>query len=67
MRQPHSWTPPRSSSTRRRSTVAPRPGIVRNGEVPRAAAHAWAARGHVLGAQAALDEQAREHARQSVP
>ena len=42
-------------------------GHFRNGEVPRAAAHAWAARGHVLGAQAALDEQAREHARQSIP
>ncbi len=37
----------------------------RNGEVPRAAAHAWAARGHLLGAEARLDEQARDHARRS--
>ena len=37
----------------------------RNGEVPRGAAHAWAARGHVLGATTRLDEQAREHARES--
>jgi hypothetical protein len=42
-------------------------GHFRKGEIPRAAAHAWAARGHALGAQAALDEQAREHARQSIP
>jgi hypothetical protein len=39
----------------------------RDGEVPRMTAHAWAARGHVLEAQAALDEQAGEHARRSVP
>ena len=39
----------------------------RDREVPRMAAHAWAARGHVLEAQAELDEQAREHARRSVP
>jgi len=36
--------------------------------VPRAAAHAWAARGHLLEAQALLDRQAREHAgRSSLP
>ena len=39
----------------------------RSGEVPRGAAHAWAARGHILEAMARLDEQAREHARRSVP
>jgi hypothetical protein len=33
----------------------------RNGEVPRAAAHAWATRGHVLAASRRLDEQAEEH------
>ena len=33
----------------------------RSGEVPRAAAHAWATRGHVLAAEQALDEQALEH------
>jgi hypothetical protein len=37
----------------------------RDGEVPRGTAHAWAARGHVLEAQARLDEQAREHGRRS--
>lgn len=37
----------------------------RDGVVPRAAAHAWAARGHLLEAEALLDEQAREHARHS--
>jgi hypothetical protein len=35
--------------------------------VPRGAAHAWAARGHLLNAEALLDEQAREHASRSVP
>jgi hypothetical protein len=39
----------------------------RDGLVPRGAAHAWAARGHVLNAEALLDEQAREHAGRSVP
>jgi hypothetical protein len=39
----------------------------RGGEVPRGAAHAWAARGHLLEAMTRLDEQAREHARRSVP
>lgn len=33
----------------------------RNGEVPRASAHAWATRGHLLEAGARLDDQAREH------
>jgi hypothetical protein len=33
----------------------------RDGEVPRAGAHAWATRGHMLAAQQALDEQALEH------
>jgi hypothetical protein len=37
----------------------------RNNEVPRGAAHAWAARGHLLNAEALLDEQAREHAGRS--
>ena len=35
--------------------------------VPRGAAHAWAARGHLLNAQALLDDHAREHASRSVP
>jgi hypothetical protein len=39
----------------------------RDNLVPRGAAHAWAARGHMLEAEALLDEQAREHARRSVP
>jgi hypothetical protein len=33
--------------------------------VPRGAAHAWAARGHVLRAEQLLDAQAREHAAKS--
>ncbi|MFL5929406.1 MAG: hypothetical protein ACJ77E_20935 [Gaiellaceae bacterium] len=33
----------------------------RDGEVPRAGAHEWAAYGHVRAAQRALDEQALEH------
>jgi hypothetical protein len=33
----------------------------RDGEVPRAGAHAWATRGHVLAAEQSLDEQALEH------
>ena len=37
----------------------------REREVPRGAAHAWAARGYVLTATDALDTQAREHARRS--
>ena len=39
----------------------------RDGEIPRAAAHAWAARGHTLTAAESLDEQAREQARRSTP
>jgi hypothetical protein len=39
----------------------------RDREVPRMTAHAWAARGHLLEARQALDEQAREHARRSTP
>lgn len=35
--------------------------------VPRMAAHAWAARGHVLAGEQALDAQARTHATKSVP
>ena len=42
-------------------------GHARDREVPRMTAHAWAARGHVLTAQASLDEQARVHATKSVP
>lgn len=33
--------------------------------VPRAAAHAWAARGHLLEAEELLNRQARDHARRS--
>ena len=39
----------------------------RDNRVPRGAAHAWAARGHLLNAEKLLDEQAREHASRSVP
>ena len=39
----------------------------RDGEIPRGAAHAWAARGHVLAAERDLDEQARTHAQMSRP
>ncbi len=39
----------------------------RNGEVPRASAHAWAALGHVREAEHSLEAQAREHARRSTP
>jgi hypothetical protein len=39
----------------------------RDNEVPRGTAHAWAARGHLLEALERLDQQAREHARRSVP
>jgi hypothetical protein len=34
---------------------------LRDGEIPRAGAHAWATRGHVLAAEQSLDEQALEH------
>ena len=36
-------------------------------EVPRGAAHAWAALGHVLNAQEQLERQARIHAGKSNP
>jgi len=39
----------------------------RAGQVPRGAAHAWSARGHLLDALDRLDEQAREHAGRSRP
>ena len=39
----------------------------RDAEVPRGAAHAWAAHGHLLEAAERLETQAREHARHSVP
>jgi hypothetical protein len=39
----------------------------REREIPRAAAHAWAAFGHVRVAQDSLEEQARTHARKSKP
>jgi hypothetical protein len=39
----------------------------RDHEVPRAAAHAWAAFGHVRIAEDSLDAQARTHARKSNP
>jgi hypothetical protein len=42
-------------------------GHMRDGEVPRGAAHAWAAHGHVLRAGALLDDQARVHAQKSNP
>jgi hypothetical protein len=37
----------------------------RDGVVPRGAAHAWAAFGHIREAEARLDDQAREHASRS--
>jgi hypothetical protein len=39
----------------------------RNREVPRGGAHAWAAFGHILSAEQALEEQARAHAHRSNP
>ncbi len=42
-------------------------GHMRDREVPRGAAHAWAAHGHVLRAGASLEEQARVHAQKSNP
>jgi hypothetical protein len=39
----------------------------RDREIPRAAAHAWAAFGHVRLAEDSLEEQARTHARKSNP
>ena len=38
---------------------------LRNGEIPRGAAHAWAAYGHAREAAERLDEQARTHATKS--
>ena len=40
-------------------------GHFRQGEVPRGAAHGLAARGHLLEAEARLDDQARTHAKRS--
>ncbi|HEX4678701.1 MAG TPA: hypothetical protein VH210_05810 [Gaiellaceae bacterium] len=34
---------------------------LRDGEIPRGGAHAWATRGHLLAAEKSLDEQALEH------
>ena len=42
-------------------------GHTREREIPRGAAHAWAAHGHVLRAAALLEEQARMHAEKSNP
>lgn len=42
-------------------------GHMREREVPRGAAHAWAAHGHVVRAAALLEEQARVHAQKSNP
>jgi len=39
----------------------------RDGEIPRAAAHAWATQGRVHEAQQKLEAQAREHAARSQP
>jgi hypothetical protein len=39
----------------------------RDQEVPRGAAHAWAAFGHIRAAEDSLDQQARTHAGKSVP
>jgi hypothetical protein len=39
----------------------------RAGDVPRAAAHAWALHGHLREAENRLDAQSREHARRSQP
>jgi glycerol-3-phosphate dehydrogenase len=40
---------------------------LRDGEIPRAAAHAWAAYGHAHVADGSLAEQARTHAQRSRP
>jgi hypothetical protein len=40
---------------------------LRDGEIPRAGAHAWATRGHMLAAEQALDEDALEHRLRSRP
>jgi hypothetical protein len=39
----------------------------RDGEIPRAAAHAWATQGHVHEAQRRLEGQSRDHASRSQP
>ena len=39
----------------------------RNDEVPRGAAHAWAAYGHLVEVQERMRAQARGHAKRSVP
>ena len=39
----------------------------RDQEVPRGAAHAWAALGHIRAAEESLDAQARTHAGKPVP
>jgi hypothetical protein len=39
----------------------------RDQEVPRGAAHAWAAHGHIRAAEESLDSQARTHASKSNP
>ena len=39
----------------------------RDGVVPRGAAHAWSAHGHLLEAIERLGARARDHARHSVP
>jgi hypothetical protein len=39
----------------------------RNGEIPRMAAHAWAAQGHLHEAQSRLATQSRQHADHSQP
>lgn len=38
----------------------------RDREIPRACAHQWAARGHLLKALEGLDDQAREHSERSI-
>jgi hypothetical protein len=42
-------------------------GHFRDQDVPRGAAHAWAALGHIRAAEESLDAQARTHAGKSVP
>jgi 1-aminocyclopropane-1-carboxylate deaminase/D-cysteine desulfhydrase-like pyridoxal-dependent ACC family enzyme len=42
-------------------------GHFRDGVVPRAAAHAWAALGHMKAAEESLEAQARSHAERSNP
>ena len=39
----------------------------RDREIPRGAAHAWAAFGHIRAAEESLDSQAKTHARKSNP